>query len=197
MQNPVTPSVSTSSIFKRLLIAFTLGLLVGLSAFINPSSPSLQWLMLLPVAAFLVAMLLSILFDPRVRQGVITPRRTVIAILRILLVLGAPFLVIFGLGIFVSSLGPIVVVVVPLEVSLVASFVAGSESVGLAIGCGLAAWLGMGILLMLSAFLNSKQPGNDFGSLVLGLVTIGILIGFGFAALGGLLGRLVRRWALG
>jgi hypothetical protein len=197
MQNPATPSVSISSIFIRLLIAFILGLLAGLSAFINPTYPSLQWLMWLPVAAFPVAMLLSIVFDPRVRQGVITLRRSAMAILWILLVIGAPLLIIFILGIFVSSLWPIVVVVVPLEVSLVASFVAGSKSVELAIGCGLAAWLGMGILLMLSAYLNSKQPGNDFGSLVLGLVTVGILIGFGFAALGGLLGRLVRRWALG
>lgn len=196
MQNPATPSVSISSIFIRLLIAFILGLLAGLSAFINPTYPSLQWLMWLPVAAFPVAMLLSIVFDPRVRQGVITLRRSAMAILWILLVIGAPLLIIFVLDIFVSSLWPIVVVV-PLEVSLVASFVAGSESVGLAIGCGLAAWLGMGILLMLSAYLNSKQPGNDFGSLVLGLVTVGILVGFGFAALGGLLGRLVRRWALG
>jgi hypothetical protein len=154
--------------------------------------------MLVPVAVFLVAMLLSIVFDPRVRHGTITPRRTAIAILRTLLVIGAPILIILVLGIFVSSFGPIVVVVVaPLEVSLIAAFTVGSETLLLAIGCGLAAWLGVGILLLISAYINSKAPGNDFGSLILSLIVVGVVIGFGFAALGGFLGRLVRRWALG
>jgi hypothetical protein len=72
-----------------------------------------------------------------------------------------------------------------------------SETLLLAIGCGLAAWLGVGILLLISAYINSKAPGNDFGSLILSLILVGVVIGFGFAALGGFLGRLVRRWALG
>jgi hypothetical protein len=73
MQNPAAPTVSIPSILLRLLIALILGLLVGLTIYINPSSPSLQWLMLVPIAVFLVAMLLSIVFDPRVRHGTITP----------------------------------------------------------------------------------------------------------------------------
>jgi hypothetical protein len=197
MQNPAAPTVSIPSILLRLLIALILGLLVGLTIYINPSSPSLQWLMLVPIAVFLVAMLLSIVFDPRVRHGTITPICTAIAILRTLLVIGAPILIILVLGIFVSSFGPIVVVVAPLEVSLIAAFTVGSETLLLAIGCGLAAWLGVGILLLISAYINSKAPGNDFGSLILSLIVVGVVIGFGFAALGGFLGRLVRRWALG
>ena len=40
------------------------------------------------------------------------------------------------------------------------------------------------------------ETRHDFGALVLGLVIVGVLIGFDFAELGSFLGKLVRRWAL-
>jgi hypothetical protein len=197
MQNPANPSVSIPSIFVRLLIALILGLLPGLTAFYNPSLPSLRWLIWLPVIVLPVAMLLSIVFDPRVRQATITPGRAANAMLKVLLVIGAPILLVLLLGAFVPTLGPLVAVLVPLEVSLVAAFVVGSANVGLAIGCGLAAWLGAAILFLPSVYQQTTEPGNDFGSLVLGIVAVGVIIGFGVAALGSLLGRFLRRWALG
>jgi hypothetical protein len=45
--------------------------------------------------------------------------------------------------------------------------------------------------------LTSRQPGNDLGNLAFILLTIGVLVGFAFAALGGFLGRLLRHWVLG
>ena len=190
MHNAAFPSISAPSTLVRLLIALILGLQLGLIVFIPSSLP---WLNLGPVAVLLVALLLSMLLDPQVRQS----GRLVTALLRVLLVIAVPLLVLVGLGGLLSAGGSLVAVGAALELSVIVAFTVGSETVSLAIGTGLIAWAGADSLFLLAAFLQSTQPGNDLGSLVFGVIAFLVFLGFGIAALGGLLGRLLRKWALG
>lgn len=190
MHHAALPSISAPSILVRLLIALILGLQLGLIVFIPLSLP---WLNVGPVAVLLVALLLSMLLHPHVRQS----GRLVTALLRVLLVLAVPLLALVGLGGLLPAGGPLVAVGAALALSVIVAFTVGSETVSLAIGSGLIAWAGAGSLFLLAAFLQSTQPGNDLGSLVFGVIAFLVVLGFGIAALGGLLGRRLRKWAVG
>lgn len=187
MHHAALPSISAPSILVRLLIALILGLQLGLIVFIPPSLP---WLNVGPVAVLLVALLLSMLLHPHVRQS----GRLVTTLL---LVLAVPLLALVGLGGLLPAGGSLVAVGAALELSVIVAFTVGSETVSLAIGSGLIAWAGAGSLFLLAAFLQSTQPGNDLGSLVFGVIAFLVVLGFGIAALGGLLGRRLHKWAVG
>ena len=90
MQGSATPSTSSLSTPMRLLIAFILGVLAGLVFLFNPQTATSQgWTLVIPAAVLLIAMLLSILFDPAVRQGTIAPLRPIISLLWFLLIASA------------------------------------------------------------------------------------------------------------
>lgn len=87
---------------------------------------------------------------------------------------------------------------------LVAVFAVGTRgarrggTVGLALGCGALAWVGMGlhnllVPLLLGAY-SRTGPSGDFGDLVFATLLIFYLIGFALALLLGVLGAAIRLW---
>jgi hypothetical protein len=86
--------------------------------------------------------------------------------------------------------------VLTLEVPLVAAFVVGDQHPGLAIGCGVASYLGISLPLLIATSTQSQEPGNDLGFLELYVIVMLVLLGFGIAVLGGWLGMVLCRWAL-
>ena len=87
---------------------------------------------------------------------------------------------------------------------LIAAFAVGTRgarlggTVGLALGCGVLAWVGMGlhnllVPLLLGQF-SSSGPSSDFGDLVFVVLLIFYAIGFVLALLLGFLGALLRLW---
>src|ERR1051326_1933925 len=91
MQNTRTSPASPISTTQRLLIAFLLGAPVGFMAtFTEPSinAPSIYGLWEVPVAILVLVALLSIVLDPNVRQGIVSPDRAMISVV-VVLVLSA------------------------------------------------------------------------------------------------------------
>jgi hypothetical protein len=87
---------------------------------------------------------------------------------------------------------------------LIAAFAVGTRgarlggTVGLALGCGVLAWVGMGlhnlfVPLLLGQF-SSSGPSSDFGDLVFAVLLVFYALGFVLALLLGLLGALLRLW---
>lgn len=87
---------------------------------------------------------------------------------------------------------------------LIAAFAVGARgarlggTVGLALGCGALAWVGMGlhnllVPLLLGAYSRSG-PSGDFGDLVFATLLIFYLVGFALALLLGVLGAALRLW---
>ncbi len=198
MQDTATPVVSKVPISIRLLIALALGLQLGSIAFYKPPSLGWEWISALPIAVLLAAMVASIWLDPRVRRGDIDMDRVMNGLMRFLLVMVIPILLLFIVFFFMRSVETIVLALVPLILGVVTAFtVVGNRHTGLAIGAGLIAWIGAGIPFVFSTYMSSKQPGDSFGDVFFIVVTLGVVIGFAFAGLGGFLGRLLRRWVLG
>ena len=203
MQNSGGAPASSKSTVLRLFIAFVLGLPMGLPYSFISSSPSIAWWRYgVPVAVLVSAMLLSILLDPDVRQGAITPTRTVISLLLVLLLAG----LLVGVGVILPTLNQafslLVAVLIPFSVGLAAVFAVGSSGTWrLALGSALVAWFGSGLFIVIVAILGyiayeARTPGGDAG-IVLPLTIVGVIIGFGLAALGGALGRFLRHRFLG
>lgn len=198
MSNIAPPVVSKLPISFRLLVALLFGLQFGLLAFYH--APSLVWIWVpwLPLVILLSAMVASIWFDPRVRQGEIDPEHMLQGLVRFLMVIIVPVFILVVAFFFIRSIGALVLALIPLALGVITAFtVVGNRQTSLAVICGLLAWLGAGLPFLFSTYLTSKQPGNDLSSLVFMLLTFGVVIGFAFAALGGFLGRLLRRWVLG
>lgn len=87
---------------------------------------------------------------------------------------------------------------------LIAAFAVGTRgatlggTVGLALGCGALAWVGMGlhnlvVPLLLGQF-SPSGPSSDFGDLVFVVLLILYALGFALALLLGVLGALLRLW---
>jgi hypothetical protein len=87
---------------------------------------------------------------------------------------------------------------------LIAAFAVGTRgarfggTVGLAWGCGVLAWVGVGlhnllVPLLLGQF-SSSGPSSDFGDLVFVVLLIFYALGFVLALLLGFLGALLRLW---
>lgn len=182
----------------RLVIALLLGLQFGVLAFYQPPSLIWIWVPWLPLAILLAATAVSIWLDPRVRRREIEEERVLQGLVRFLLAIIVPVVFLIVLFFFIRSIGAIMLELIPLALGVITAFtLIGSRRTGLAVLCGLLAWLGVGCPFLFSTYLTSQQPGNDLGHLAFILLTIGVLVGFAFAALGGFLGRLLRHWVLG
>jgi hypothetical protein len=87
---------------------------------------------------------------------------------------------------------------------LIAAFTVGTRgarlggTVGLALGCGALAWVGVGLHNLLVPLLlgqySSTGPSSDFGDLVFAVLLVFYAIGFALALLLGLLGAALRLW---
>lgn len=87
---------------------------------------------------------------------------------------------------------------------LVAGFTVGMRGMllrataGLALGCGVVAWLGVGLHNLLVPYLlgqfSPSGPSSDFGDLVFAVLLVLYVIGFAWALLLGFLGAVVRLW---
>ncbi|HEX7735139.1 MAG TPA: hypothetical protein VF458_09750 [Ktedonobacteraceae bacterium] len=182
----------------RLVVALLLGLQFGALAFFQPGENGWIWVPWLPLVILLAAMVVSIWIDPRVRRGEVEDLRVLQGLVRFLLAIIVPVIALVVLFFFIRSVGAIVLELIALALGVITAFtLIGSRRSGLAVLCGLLAWLGVGLPFLFSTYLTSQQPGNGLGSLAFMLLAIGVPIGFGFAALGGFLGRLLRHWVLG
>ena len=182
----------------RLVVALLLGLQFGALAFYQPSSVAWLWVPWLPLVILLAATAMSIWLDPRVQRGEIEEDRVLQGLVRFLLALIVPVIFLVVLLFFIRSIGAIGRELIPIALGIITAFtLIGSRRTGLAVICGLLAWLGVGLPFLLSTYMTSRQPDNDLASLPFILLTIGVLVGFAFAALGGFLGRLLRHWVLG
>ena len=183
----ILASSSSTAVSFRLLLAFLLGLPLGPLPFV----PNwMQWFA--PITVLVVAVLLSIQLDPLVRSGIITPERAVqISFLPLLLigVVVATMAILLALG-----TGFIGLTLIPLDVSLFATFAVSSRSDHWrhAIAYGLAAWLGVTVHLLLGIFVISALPGNTFGDIVFVLTLIEVSVGMVIAIPGAFLGHLLR-----
>ena len=195
MQNS-EESPATLSLTKRLLIAVGLGLLLGITAFINPTSALLQWVQWVPIVGLVIVMLLSIVFDARVRHGNIPTFRiaygcalTLLVVVVVYVVQGVIAGIIPLIGFFETLL------ILPVELGTGVAFTIGDEKMRLSSLSGLLAWAATSVMLLISVFIQASIPGNHISDL-LGTIIPVIVIGLGFAALGGLLGRLFRAWIM-
>jgi len=200
MQGSATPTPSTLSTPIRLLIAFILGMLAGLVFLFNPQTTPYQgWTLAIPSAVLLIAMLLSILFDPAVRQGSIAPLRPIIALVLLVLITSAVVVALALLPATQPAVPWIALGLLPFAFGLAAAFTMGSSGwLGLAVVGALVAWLGSGIPIVINAVLfyiayEKATPGGD-GGIALPLTLAYVAIAFVVAAPGGLVGGLLRNW---
>jgi hypothetical protein len=191
MQHSVL-SLSSLSLWVRLLIAFVLGLLLGITAFISPSNALLQWV---PIVVLLLVMMVSIAFDARVVERRIPTSRIAYGCAMALLAMAVVFLVVsFLLGI-VPSFSFLTTLLIALELGIGVGFAVGNEGKGASNLSGLVAWAGTAILLLIATGIQARTPGSKLGAVFSIIVTIAV-IGLGFAALGGLLGCYLRTWIM-
>src|SRR6202165_772136 len=155
MQGSATPATSSLSTPIRLLIAFILGVLAGLVFLFNPQTTSFQeWTLVIPAAVLFIAMLLSILFDPAVRQGTIAPLRPIISLLLFVLIASGIVVALEVLPATQPAFTGIALGVLPFAFGLAAAFSIGSSGrLGLAVVGALVAWLGSGIPIVINAVL--------------------------------------------
>ncbi len=182
----------------RMVIALLFGLQFGLLAFYRASSPIWLWVPCLPVLILLSAIMLSIWYDPHVRSREINADQVLQGLVRFLIVIVIPVFIMIITFFFVHSIGALVLALIPLTLGVLTTFtIVGNQHRILAVVYGLLSWVGVGLPFLLSSYLTSQQPGNDLGRVAFLLLTFGVITGFLFAALGGYLGRLLRRWVLG
>lgn len=202
MQGSATPSRTLFPPQRRLLLAFVLGIPVGLFFFFNAQSPILQWwVVALPAAVLLVAMIVSILLEPVIRQDRRAALRPLVRLVLTLLTLSVLLLVLALLPAIQPAFGLIVLAMVPGAVGLATAVTIGSNvSLGWAVIGAVVAWLGSSLPILLNAVLyflayEKTTPGGD-GVIALPLTIAYLIIDFVVAALGGLVGGLFRRWLL-
>jgi hypothetical protein len=202
MQGSATPSTSPLSTPVRLLIAFVLGVLAGLVLFFTSlTAPFPGWLLAIPAAVLLAAMLLSILFDPAVRQGTLAPLRPISSLLLFLLIASAIVVALALIPATQPAFPWIGLGLLPFAIGLAVAFtLGGTGRLGLAVVVALMAWLGSGIAIVINVVLyyiayEKTTPGGD-GGIVLPLTLVYVAIAFVVAALGGLVGGLLRTWFL-
>ena len=197
------PSPHPSGTFVgHVLIALLLGLSVGVGYFISANT-QVRWAQaVLPVVVFVLAAAIS---------GARTTGRIGGMKAALVMAVGAAIVVgVVELPALTGNVGPsapqlwntysllVLLLWVPLSVGAGAAFtVAGGGKRGLAVAAGLVAWLGVSMavgLVALQVYLayELQYPGGD-GGIALPLTLIGLGIAFVPAALGGLLGALIRR----
>lgn len=182
----------------RLFIALLSGLQFGVLAFYQVPSLGWVWVPWLPLVILLTAMSVSIWSDPRVQRREVKAEQILEGLVRFLLAIIAPVCIVVLAFFFIHSVFALILALIPLGLGVITAFtLVGKRHSALAVSMGLLAWLGVGIPFLLATYLASKQPGNDIDVLGLITLTIGVVVGLAFAALGGFLGRLLRVWVLG
>jgi hypothetical protein len=190
MQHSTPPTVPATVVHVRLLAAFLLGLPIGPL----PVIPLwLQWTA--PLVALVAAMLISIQLDAGARQDA-TGERARRASQVVLLVSGifvAAIAILIGLGFGFEGLA-----LIPLGVSLAVTFAVGSGGTRqLALGCGLAAWLGVSVHLLAAIAIIDFSSESAYWGVIFVLTAIEVIVGMVIAIPGSLLGRALRVWLLG
>jgi hypothetical protein len=181
---PVAARPSTPSAPIGLALALLLGLLAGVY-----TDSSGRAIFDNALAAILLALppLLAVSFDPalRARPGALARVAAAVALALAAILLGD--LLVNALqgqprlddGLFVLA----ALLLIPVSAAF-----------------GLVAWLGVGIHNLLIPFLlgfySPSRNGNDFADLVFAVLVVLYAIGFGLAALAGLLGAALRAWLL-
>lgn len=202
MQNSGNISPAIPSTFTRLFIAFLLGLPTGILSYFTLQAPTITWWQSgIPIVILAGAMMLSVLLDANVRQGTVQPVRVVISILAILLLTTIFIIVTTFLPPLNQNFGYLVIALVPFSTGLAGTFTVGStDTWRTALWISLVTWSGTGIPVVIVAILKYLAyeritPGGD-GGIVLPLSIAGVAIGFVLAALGGMVGKLVRNLLL-
>jgi hypothetical protein len=153
----------------------------------------LQWTA--PVVALAAAMLISIQLDAGARQEK-TGERARRASQLVLLMSGifvAAIAILIGLGFGFEGLA-----LIPLGVSLAVTFAVGSGGTRkLALGCGLAAWLGVSVHLLAAVAIIDFSSESVYGGVIIVLTAIEVIVGMVIAIPGALLGRALRVRLLG
>jgi hypothetical protein len=189
MQRTTPPAILVTPVRSRLLVAFLLGLPIGPLPFILPW---LQWVV--PVVWLAAALLVSIQLDPVVRQRTIDERagRASLLMLLALGIIVAAMAILIGVGLGIAGLA-----LIPLGVSLAITFIVDDGgTVQLALGCGLAAWFGVCIHLLVGIAIIATSSEGAFG-VILMLTAIEMIVGMVIAIPGALLGRFLRGLLLG
>lgn len=199
MQGSATPSTSPLSTPRRLLIAFVLGVLAGLVFLFDAQATAfLWWMLVIPAAVLLIAMLLGILLDPAVRQGTIAPLRPIISLLLFVLIASAIVVALALLPATQPAFLSIAFGVQPFATGLAAAFTIGSSGrLGLAVVGALVAWLGSAISIVINVALSYSASEKMMPGVILPIAITIITIACVIAVLGGLVGRLLRTRFLG
>jgi hypothetical protein len=194
--------------FGRLILSLTLGALTGVYA--GSAVPGLDGL----IALILLygPPLVSLLRDNHIH-------RSVRALVPVALIIALPVLALGWLGVRLAvpfTLSGILVSVssnlqglAPFLISGVAALSFGSRPLvpgqsssanfGLSIGCAASAWLGVGLRSFSQSALAgqfSSNNGNDFAGLILYLLIVLFVIGFGLSALEGIGAASLRAWVV-
>lgn len=190
MQHSMPPTVPATLVHVRLLTAFLLGLPIGPL----PVIPLwLQWAA--PVVALAAAMLISIQLDVGARQEKMGERARRASQLMLLVsgIFVVAIAILIGLGFGFEGLA-----LIPLGVSLAVTFAVGSGGTRqLALGCGLAAWLGVSAHLLAAIAIIDFSSESAYGDVIIVLTAIEVIVGMVIAIPGSLLGRALRVGLLG
>jgi hypothetical protein len=182
-----SPPLTAQAAFARLGLALLFGALIGVyTSFASPG-----WIdALISGVALLLPPFLGIWRSRALQQKRLASLALIGALAALLIVL--------------TLISNSVVVVMMVLAPLTASFTVGSIGghVGrrwwLAVGCGMAAWIGVGIHNLLipifTGFFSPLGPLTGFGDLVLIVVSTLYLFGLLTSALSGFVGGLVRAW---
>jgi hypothetical protein len=205
MSNPTPVAARPSTPYAPIGLA--LALLLGLLAGVYTDSSG-RAIFDNALAAILLALppLLAVSFDPalRARPGALARVAAAVALALAAILLGD--LLVNALqgqprlddGLFV--LAALLLIPVSAAFALAGRGPRFRDNAPLAAGCGLVAWLGVGIHNLLIPFLlgfySPSRNGNDFADLVFAVLVVLYAIGFGLAALAGLLGAALRAWLL-
>lgn len=200
---PVAARPPAPSAPIRLALALLLGLLAGVY-----TDTSGRAIFDNALAAVVLALppLLAAALDPalRARPGALARVAAAVALALAAILLGDLLLnalqgqLKLDDGLFV--LAAILLIPVSAAFSLAGRAPRFRDNAALAAGCGLAAWLGVGIHNLLIPFLlgffTPGRNGNDFADLIFAVLVVLYVIAFGLAALAGLLGAALRAWLL-
>jgi hypothetical protein len=200
---PVAAPPPAPSALIRLALALLAGLLTGVYTDFSGRAPLDNVICAIVLA---VPPMAAAFFDPTLRARPAVRLRVAAAVLFTLAAILLGDLLINALqgrprlddGLFVLA----AILLIPVSTAFA---VAGRgprfrDNAALAAGCSLAAWLGVGIhnllIPLLLGFYSPSRNGNDFADLIFAVLVVLYVIGFGLAALAGLLGAALRAWLL-
>ena len=188
------------STLTRLALALLIGAIAG--PWFNLTHPTILDAVLNALAIAIPLLLAVLLMKSANRSGALLRVGLAVALLVVILPLGdVLFNAIQGFPKFDTTfLVGMAVVLSP----LVAAFAVGTRgarlggTVGLALGCGVVAWIGMGVHNLLVPLLlgqySRSGPSSDFGDLIFATLLVLYVLGFALALVLGIVGAALRLW---